>query len=75
MNRAELKELAERCGHDLVKLRAEMEAYFDSPEGQMDLDNAPRAMLYTAGEDGVTAHETNKELVISLLMQEFKGGG
>jgi hypothetical protein len=75
MNRQQLKELAERCGHDPVKMRAELEAYFDTPVGQKDLDNAPRAMLYTTGNDGVTAHETNKELVISLLMQEFKGGG
>lgn len=75
MNREQLKELAERCGHDPVKIRAELEAYFDTPEGQRALDNAPSRMLYTTGNDGVTAHETNKELVITLLMQEFKGGG
>ena len=72
MNRQQLKELVEKCGHDPVKVRAELEAYFDTPEGQRDIDSAPRAMLYTAGDDGITAHATTKELAISLLMQEFK---
>ena len=72
MNRVELKALAERCGHDPVKIRAELEAYFDTPEGKKDLDNAPRAMLYTADSDEVTAHKTNKGMAINLLMQEVR---
>jgi hypothetical protein len=72
MNRAELKKITERCGHDHVKIRAELEAYFDTPEGKKDLGNAPRAMLYTAGEDGVITHETSKELAVYLLLQEVE---
>lgn len=70
MNRVELKALAERCGHDKEKIRQELDRYFDTPEGKRTLERAPRAILYTADSDGVTAHETTKELAIRLLLQE-----
>jgi hypothetical protein len=70
MNRTEFKKLVEDCGGDKVAVRQSLEAYFDTPEGQKDLEDAPRSLSYVADGDGVSAEETTKGTAIRLLMQE-----
>jgi hypothetical protein len=82
MNRTELKQLVEDCGHDQDRIKERLEQYFETDEGKAVLDQAPRCMVYTgtsAGdpEDGlpgekVAGQQTTRDLVVSLLMQEVE---
>lgn len=82
MNRTELKQIVEDCGHDRDRIKERLEQYFETDEGKAVLDQAPRCMVYTGtsagdSEDGlpgekVAGQQTTRDLVISLLMQEVE---
>lgn len=86
MDRVKLHSIANKHGlkpgkkdnpvSSIQKMKKELEAYFDTPEGLEALARAPRSMLATVdGNDHVMMHETTKELAVKLLLSEFGGDG
>lgn len=71
MDRTELYKVAK--GKTLDQLRAELEKYFNTPEGEAALDEAPPWMLYTVQSNNeVVRHKKTAALIVDLLIEEFK---
>ncbi len=75
MDRVRLLKIAKECNKNPACIKKHLEAYFNTPEGQEALEQAPRQMLYTSRGDNISGHQTTRELAISLILQEFQGGG
>jgi hypothetical protein len=84
MDRVRFLEIAQKHGlkpgkkdnpaSSLKAMKKELEDYFDTPEGQFALANAPMCMRYEVGPGGeVVAKEKNRATVIETLLSEFGG--
>lgn len=68
MNRAALTQLFADCNGDKSLARQRLNEYYDTPEGQEDIANAPSSISYDTNGKPV---EKTKDLIIELLLTEF----